>query len=74
VHRLGAQADDRFFIYRGRRYADQPVWRTWLDHQLIQRARDIGIAVSRRPLLAVIASACDLRSLRWSEAERLATT
>ena len=72
VRRLAGPAGEHFFLYRGERLASQPVWRTWLDHQLWQRGRDIGIAVPRRPLIAVIGSRCSIDSFPWAEAERLA--
>lgn len=70
--RRAAAADDKvFFLYRGRRYDDQPTWRTVTDHYLGRIGRIWGEAPPIRPVLGVIAStACQPERLMWLQFDR----
>jgi hypothetical protein len=47
-----------FYLYRGGRYAEQPLWRTWFGHQLWARSRELGLRLPRAIPLAVVADGC----------------
>lgn len=68
VKRAAAPGDSVFFLYRGARYDDQPMWKTVSDHYLQRLWRILGEASLPHPVLGVVASpGCRLGRLDWLE-------
>jgi hypothetical protein len=68
IWRSARPGDQVLFIYHGRRYPDQPVWRTWADYYLNRATRLIAQAKPLAPVVALIASPdCDVSAMRWLE-------
>ena len=66
IRRAAAPGDKVFFLYRGRRYDDQPVWETVTDHYRRRFSRVLGDNSPPHPLLGVIASSgCPPEGLDW---------
>ncbi|MCJ2011418.1 hypothetical protein [Methylobacterium sp. J-076] len=61
------------FLFKGRAYADQPVWATWLDEKLSILARSFALQVRASPVVATLTDrGCGADRDRW--AERLSHT
>ena len=68
VHRLASPGDQTFFVYRGTRYRDQPVWRTLIDHYWHRLYHYVGMALPPSPLFGVVASpVCELSRIPWQD-------
>jgi len=74
IFRRFASADDRvFFIFQGRKYDSQPVWRTRVSYYWNRIARLLGVNAAQTGLVyGIVASPeCDLDAISWRElAER----
>jgi hypothetical protein len=62
-------------LFRGKIYAEQPVFETLLAHVQSRLLRVIGLVRQPTPVIAVIAQpSCDIESLPWSELRELGTS
>lgn len=62
--------EDVAFFFRGRAYADQPAWATWLDEKSAVLARSFAVPLRPSPVIAAhIGAGCDFD--RGQMAERL---
>ena len=70
IRRYSAQGDDVFTVFNGRVYAEQPTWRTVPNFLWARFRREMGLAVSAEPVLAVVgAKSCSAEGLPWTELE-----
>jgi hypothetical protein len=68
LRRLAAQDDQLRFYFRGRMYADQPIWRTRLSGYWAAFLQNFGLNAPVDPVLGIVASpACKLTALPWQE-------
>jgi hypothetical protein len=64
--RYATGSDRSFFVFQGKIYQRQPVWRTTLDHYWAMSAHGVGLNVPNRLVLGVVASpGCDAERLPW---------
>lgn len=71
LRKMASEGAQALFVYKGEVYPEQPVWRTWLDHHLWARARDVGIRTPRFIVLGVVARACRVDGLPWKDVDRI---
>ena len=63
LSRLGSDSDQFFFLFKGRKYRDQPVWLTRLTAYW-----NIVTGSQVEPVFGIVASAaCDVDAMRWQE-------
>jgi hypothetical protein len=68
LSRVASPSDQLLFIFRGRPYANQPVWWTRLYGYWSRVAVAIGWQTLPEPVYGVVASRrCDLTRMRWHE-------
>jgi hypothetical protein len=63
-----SEEDQFFFLFRGHKYQDQPVWLTRLSGYWNTFLRKLGFNAPAEPVLEIVASApCDLNAMPWQE-------
>lgn len=63
-----SEEDQFFFLFRGHKYQDQPVWLTRLSGYWNTFLRNLGFNAPVEPVLGIVASApCDLNAMPWQE-------
>ena|GEM_PF-3434085 len=63
-----SEEDQFFFLFRGHKYQDQPVWLTRLSGYWNTFVRNLGFNAPVEPVLGIVASApCDLNAMPWQE-------
>ena len=68
VRRLVAPDEKIVFVFDGKTYDDQPVWRTWASFYEARVRQYLGLDAATKPVLAVLATpSCAIESLPWSE-------
>ena len=74
LRRLASGGDQVFFVFRGRKYEEQPVWLTRLTAYWAVAVRNVGLNTRVEPVLGIVASpACGLGAMQWGElAENIA--
>ena len=74
LRRLASDGDQVFFLFRGRKYEEQPVWLTRLTAYWAVAVRNVGLNARVEPVLGIVASpACGLDAMQWGEfAENIA--
>ncbi len=74
LRRLAAQKDQLRFYFRGRMYADQPIWLTRLSGHWATFLQSFGLNTPVEPVLGIVASPiCNLNAMPWQElADKLA--
>jgi hypothetical protein len=66
--RVVSEEDQFFFLFRGHKYRDQPVWLTRLSGYWNTFLRTLGFNAPVEPVLGIAASApCDLNAMPWQE-------
>jgi hypothetical protein len=66
--RVASRSDRLLFVFRGRTYADQPVWRTRFYGYWRRIAAAVGWQAQTGMVYGVVASgSCDLNGMRWTE-------
>lgn len=59
---------DVVFFFKGRAYADQPTWATWLDEKTSVLARSFAMPVSPAPVVAAyLGKGCHIDREVWAE-------
>jgi hypothetical protein len=65
---LAAGADRAFMVFRGKVYAQQPIFWTVLDDFLFRHLRELGLTKRVIPIIAVATnSSCDAERIPWNE-------
>lgn len=60
--------EDRFVVFRGRIYAQQPILWTVLDYFWFKFFSELGISVNSTPTFAIWADrSCDAKGLPWDQ-------
>jgi hypothetical protein len=68
IWRMAQPGSQVLFLYKGKRYPDQPSWVTFLDYYLSRAARLIGAPTPLRPVVGVIGSPeCRFSAMPWLE-------
>ena len=68
IRGLLGPGDTQFFVYRGRVYADQPIWMIVSDQIVMRLFRRLGLVDHEPPVIAVVAaSACAADRLPWDQ-------
>jgi hypothetical protein len=68
IRRLASDGDQIFYLFRGRRYKDQPIWLTRLSSYWTGAIRTLGLTARSEPFFGIVASpTCDLDSMPWQE-------
>jgi hypothetical protein len=68
IRRLASDGDQAFFLFRGRKYQDQPIWLTGISSFWTSTIRKLGVKAPVEPVFGIVASpACNLDSMRWQE-------
>jgi hypothetical protein len=66
--RAVSEKNQSFFLFRGRKYQDQPVWLTRLAGYRNALLRNLGFNAPTEPVLGIVASpSCDLNAIPWQE-------
>jgi len=66
--RVVSEEDQFFFLFRGHKYQDQPVWLTRLSGYWNTFLRNLGFNAPVEPVLGIVASPpCDLNAMPWQE-------
>jgi len=75
LRRLASDGDQSLFIFRGRKYQDQPVWLTRLSVFWNRTLRNLGWNARDEPVFGIVASpACNLEAMPWRDlTENVAT-
>lgn len=75
LRRLAAQKNQLRFYFRGRMYADQPIWQTRVSGYWTAFLHNFGLNAPVDPVLGIVASPiCNLDAMPWQElANKLAT-
>jgi hypothetical protein len=68
IRRYATAADRVFIVFRGRVYAEQPIWLTVSDFLWFRFRRELGLRAEASPVFAVVATRnCDAERLPWHE-------
>jgi hypothetical protein len=68
IRRVVSEEDQFFFLFRGHKYQDQPVWLTRLSGYRNTFLRKLGFNAPVEPVLGIVASPpCDLNAMPWQE-------
>jgi hypothetical protein len=60
------------FAFRGELFANQPVWRTFIDYNWRRLLGYAGLRLPNRPVFGILASpGCDLQDLPWDKLAEL---
>ena len=70
IRMSAAPGEQVYFVYRGQKYDDQPLWATVTDHYFSRIARVFGRSGGTHPLFGVAASSyCRPDALSWLETD-----
>jgi hypothetical protein len=68
IRHLAIGTNRSFVVFRGRVYAQQPIFWTVLNDLWSKRLHELGLIKRITPVIAVVAnSSCDLERLPWNE-------
>lgn len=68
IRRMAGAGDEIKFLFEGKTYLKQPVWKTRAHHYWRQLHKHLGSAIPVRPALGIIAEpSCKLDDLPWRD-------